>query len=284
MHFSLILLAISIACSVRLLTFRFSSTWSTRWQHTLGLFLFSPLLLIITATAVLCMGKQGQMLGIPVGKIGYACALGFLGTAAGFLLWRAVQSWRSFQSVQQYPVIDMQAEMQNTTGYLLNTPIPFAAQIGFWHSELVITQGLLIQLSPEQIKAVLTHEQAHAYYRDTFWFFWFGWLRQLTAWLPGTERLWQELLLLRELRADCWAAQRVDPLLVAESLLKMAQAPLMELESSCAAISTNVSLTRLEDRIEALLSVSETIPEPRATLWVWVIPSLIPLLTIILHH
>jgi Zn-dependent protease with chaperone function len=45
----------------------------------------------------------------------------------------------------------------------------------------------------------LAHEQAHAHYRDTFWFFW---LNVLTSWLPHTEALWQEILFLREIRAD----------------------------------------------------------------------------------
>jgi Zn-dependent protease with chaperone function len=170
----------------------------------------------------------------------------------------------------------------------LETPIPFAAQIGFWQSELVISQGLLNQLSSEQIQAVLAHEQAHTYYRDPFWFFWLGWIRQWMAWLPETERLWQELLLLRELRADRWAAEQVDALLVAEALLHMAQvAPSglesVELENACAAVSANATLTRLEERIEALLA-EETQLESQLLLWLWVIPALIPFLTVVLHH
>ena len=159
--------------------------------------------------------------------------------------------------------------------------IPFAAQIGFWQPQLVITQGLLDQLSTAQIEAVLTHEQAHLHYRDTFWFFWLGWLRQLTAWLPNTERLWQELLLLREMRADRWAANRVDPLLLAESLLQMAQAPLLDLENACAA-----NASRLEERIEALLSEADTAqPADTARLpWLWVLLAFMPLLTTLAHH
>jgi hypothetical protein len=108
------------------------------------------------------------------------------------------------------------------------------------------------------------------------------------AWLPGTERLWQELLLLRELRADQWAAVQVDALLVAEALLHMAQASSVGLESialenACAAVNPNSTLTRLEERIEALLS-EETQPGPQMLLWFWLIPALIPLLTVVFHH
>lgn len=284
MHLSLILVAIGIACCVRLLAFRLNAAWSARWQHTLGLFLFPPLLLLITAIAVLGMGNQGSMLGVPVGQIGYAFALALLGIGLGLLLKYTVQAWRSCNAIRQHPTI----EIQHTSGYLLETPIPFAAQIGFWQSELVISQGLLNQLSPEQIQAVLAHEQAHTYYRDPFWFFWLGWMRQWMAWLPGTERLWQELLLLRELRADRWAAEQVDALLIAEALLHMAQvAPLglesVDLENACAAVSANATLTRLEERIDALLA-EETQPESQLLLWLWVIPALIPFLTVVLHH
>lgn len=279
MHFSLILLAVGVAYGMRLLAFRPRLAWSTRWRHTLGLFLCPPLLLLITAGAVLGMGKQGQMLGVPVGEVGYGCAVGFLSIAVACLVWRSVRGWRSFQQLQHYPAI----QVSQTAAYLLDTTIPFAAQIGFWRSELVVSQGLLTQLTPAQIEAVITHEQAHSHYRDTFWFFWLGWLRYLTAWLPNTESLWQELLLLREVRADRWAAQRVDALLVAETLLQMAQPPLMDLEHSCAAISADPSFNRLEERIEALLS-EEILPESASLPWIWILLSLIPLFTIGLHQ
>ncbi|WNZ23282.1 M56 family metallopeptidase [Leptolyngbya sp. NK1-12] len=283
MHFSLILLAIGVACGMRLVAFRPRLGWSTRWRHTLGLFLGPPLLLLITAGAVLGMGRQGQMLGLPAGEIGYICALGFLALALGCLVWRAGQAWHSFRQLRHYPAI----EIEQTPAYLLDSAVPFAAQIGVWQPRLVVSQGLFTQLTADQIQAVIAHEQAHTHYRDTFWFFWLGWLRHLTAWLPNTEALWQELLLLREVRADRWAAQQVDPLLVAEALLQMAQAPLIglepALEHSCAAISAGTSLSRLEERIEALLS-EETLPESASLPWLWLLLSLIPLLTMVLHR
>ncbi len=279
MHLHLLLLALVVACLVRLWLFRPSPAWSIRWQYTLGLFLFSPLLLLFTAVSVLDMGSRGHMLGLPVGMIGYICALGFLGMAMLTLFWQALQAWHSLQQVKQASTVTV----QNQTGYLLDTPIPFAAQIGFWQSQLVVSQGLL-QLAPEQIEVVLTHEQAHAHYRDTFWFFWLGWLRQLTLWLPNTERLWQELLLLREMRADHWATQTGDALLLAETLLQMAQSPLMELDSACAVLSESNALSRLEERIDALLTETAPPAIPLTLPWVWLLLSLIPLLTLVLHQ
>jgi Zn-dependent protease with chaperone function len=303
MHFSLILCAVAIAGGVRLLfLYRSSSAWasadwSRRWQHALGLFLFPPLLLLMTAIAVLDMGKAGQMLGFPVGEIGFAWALVFLGLAVGCLVWRGGQAWGSLQKIRQSPVVDLQnITQQDTVGYLLDMDLPFAAQVGLWQSKLVVSRGLWLHLLPEQVAAVLAHEQAHAHYRDTFWFFWLGWLRQLTVWLPHTEALWQELLLLREIRADRWAAQQTDALLIAESLLQMAQLPYVNLENACAAMGSSPVLTRLEERIEALL-----LPEAEAAQWVpvevsgvsstvaalpwfWLLVALMPLLTVVLHH
>ncbi|NJL22358.1 MAG: hypothetical protein HC895_18575 [Leptolyngbyaceae cyanobacterium SM1_3_5] len=106
-------------------------------------------------------------------------------------------------------------------------------------------------------------------------------MRQLTAWLPRTEALWQELLLLRELRADRRAAQQVDPLLLAESLLLVVQSPLQE-EEYCAAFSAIAPATRLEERIDALLG-EPIADESIAVSWLWLLP-ILPLLTLLLHR
>jgi Zn-dependent protease with chaperone function len=168
-------------------------------------------------------------------------------------------------------------------GYVLDTPQLFAAQVGFWQSHLVVSQGLLDRLTSEQLNAVLTHEQSHVHYRDTFWFFWMGWLRHFTVWLPNTEALWQELLLLRELRADHWAAQTVDPLILAESLLLTVQdsaaAP-----NLCAAFSAAAPLSRLEERIEALLAPPESSNQFNRLSLLGLVVALIPLLTVLFHR
>ena len=224
------------------------------------------------------------MWGLPVGWIGYSLAVCFLGYAAVTLLWALVQAGRSIRQLRTHP----QQNLNGLTGRVLSHPTPFAAQVGFWRSELVVSQGLLNGLSPEQLESVLTHEQAHAHYRDTFWFFWLGWLRQLTVWLPHTGSLWQELLLLRELRADRWAAQRVDPLLLAESLLLVVQAPLMNSPDVCVAFGADPTLDRLEERIDALLievdaaEVDAIDPQSRFV-WLGLLLTLTPFLTVLFH-
>jgi Zn-dependent protease with chaperone function len=139
------------------------------------------------------------------------------------------------------------------------------------------------------LAAVLCHEAAHRYYADTLWFAGWGWLRRATGWLPQTAALWAELLLLRELRADRWAAKRVDPLLLAEALFTVVSAPRsMGLESINGGVSFNEALVvdRLNERVDALLQSHLSPIEPH-TNWaqrlVWGV-ALLPLLPIGLHH
>jgi len=279
MHLTLILLAIGVSGLARF-SWRRAIGWGARWQNALIAFLLPPLLLLTTAVAVLCMGTQGRMLGLPAGWIGYLLALSFLATAIGLLLRLGELGGRSLRQMQAYPTL----ERGEAIGYVLNTTHLFAAQIGFWNSHLVVSQGLLDRLTPEQLEAVLTHERAHAHYRDTFWFFWLGWLRHLTVWLPQTEALWQELLLLRELRADRWAAQAIDPLLLAESLLLTVKETPLSATHFCAAFSAAAPLNRLEERIDALLLPSEgdESGDRISLLGLWV--ALVPLFTVLFHQ
>lgn len=293
MHLSLILLAIGIVYCTRWLWFHqipslFAPTPvsppSRQWHFVLLALIFPPLLLLMTAIAVLYMGTQGQMWGLPVGWIGYSLAAGFLGYTAITLLWAIIQAWRSVHHLQTHP----QQSLNGLTGRVLAHSTPFAAQVGFWRSELIVSQGLLDRLSQEQLESVLTHEQAHAHYHDTFWFFWLGWLRQITVWLPHTGSLWQELLLLRELRADRWAAQQVDPLVLAESLLLVVQAPLLDSPDICAAFGADPTLNRLEERIDALLTEMDAaevdaIDSRPPYIWTALLLTLTPFLTVLFH-
>lgn len=280
MHLTLLFLGFFSAWGVRLLPLRADGTCQQRWQRSLGLFLFAPLLLLLTAIALVCMGPQGQMVRWWEGWFSYTLAIGLLAFAGILALKLMWEGWRSLQQVRTYPQLVVQGQQAR----LLDTPIPFVAQVGFWHSELVVSRGLLDAFGTEHLEAVLTHEQAHAHYRDTFWFFWLGWLRRLTAWLPQTESLWQELLLLRERRADRWAAQTADPLLLAESLLQMVKAPELYSEAICAAFSSFTPRNRFEERIDALLAAQEELQPTTIGIWLWLLPVCLPLATIPFHY
>ncbi len=278
MHFLMMLIGLGLAWGVRSFATAATGNLTKRWQQTLGLFLFSPLLLLMTALAILCMGPSGQMLGHWEGWLGYDLAFWFLAWAIASGIKLAWKGHQTVQRLRQNPVI----EINGNVAHLLDTSELYSAQVGFWQPELVVSQGLLTTLDDEHLEAVLVHEQAHAHYHDTFWFFWLGWLRRLTCWLPHTEALWQDLLMLRELRADQRAVSQVDPLVLAESLLMVVSAPLMQPEV-CATFSWAVSRDRLTERIDSLLA--DSAPAMPTNLWSmsWLLLVLLPLMTIPLH-
>ena len=146
-----------------------------------------------------------------------------------------------------------------------------------------MSQGLIAALDSEHLSAVIAHEQAHVQYRDTFWFFWLGWIRSFSFWLPNTEALWQELLLLRELRADRKASESVDFLLLAESLLFVAKAP-FDSPVGCVSLNDAQIGDRLNERIDSLLDTTKSIPSNRWHNWSWLCLLFLPLLTIPLHY
>lgn len=279
MHISLLLTALGLAIALRWVWRPTPDKTPLAWGMTLSAFLIPPFVVLTTAIAVLAMGAEGKMFSIPVGSFGYLLGIACLSIALGTLAYRGWQGWRSLHQIQSFPLLDR----PNCQGYLLQTPALFAGQIGFWHPQLVLSEGLLATLSPEQLTAVLSHEQAHLYYHDTFWFFWLGWVRDLTAWLPNTQPLWQELLLLREMRADRYAAQSVDPLVLAEALLQVAQAPTQMAAINCVALHDTAPI-RLEQRIDALLAEPQAISPTPSKLqwlkWLWV---LLPLLSVPFH-
>jgi hypothetical protein len=238
----------------------------------------------MTALAVVSMGYQGMMFGLKASWLSYSLAIAFLGWSLGLVLYRLWQATKSIQQIRHYT----KGFIQNQPTRILDTPFPYSAQIGLWNPELVISQGLLESLDEEHLQAVLAHENAHYYYRDTFWFFCLGWLRQMSFWLPQTEQLWQELLFMREIRADKKAAQQVDPLLLAESLMLVAKnmqevTIFPNFEAICAAF--NHQDNRLVSRINYLIEPSDTLLiENNFLNWILLGLAFLPLILIPLHY
>ncbi len=261
----------------------FPTGWQMRWQKALVCFVLPPLLVMTTAIAVLCMGSEGQMIGLQAGRLSYASALIFLIYSIFRSGQLALNGWQSLQRLQSLVVDSEDINLVNEPVKLLNMPMLFAAQIGFWRSHLFVSQGLLDTLDADHLEAVLLHERAHAHYRDTFWFFWLGCLRQVMPWLPNTQALWEELLLLRELRADRWAAQYADGLLIAESLLAMVSSNMHPTQTFAAAFGATNTSDRLEERVNFLLAEPEPLPQFSWRSLFWIGFSLLPLAVLPFH-
>jgi Zn-dependent protease with chaperone function len=287
MHLTMILVVVISALGLRWSWSNSSQlesivSWSQRWQRSLILFLLPPLMLIMTAIAVILMGMQGQMIGLTIGwamgGVSYAIAWGFLIYAMFLLMQLVVTGVRSLRKIDTYPQMELNGQLVR----ILELPTMFAAQIGFWQPQLVVSRGLLENLEEPHLKAVIQHEQAHLHYRDTFWFFWLGCMRQITIWLPHTQAIWEELLVLRELRADGWAAQSVDALLLAESILYLVSDKTNSPEIFSAAFSRWTTRDRLEERIEALLNPSELAKKQSWSL-AWLLLAFLPLISLPFH-
>ena len=291
MHLQMIGLAAAMAIGIRLLV-RLApdkADWTTRWRIALTAFIAPPLLLLATAIAIVAMGTSG----LPrwEGWLSFAIATGFAIAAAFWwlqIVWLAVETQRQ---IKQHPEQSICCEMQGNRikGRVVETSAIFSAQVGLWKSELVVSRGLLEHLDAAHLEAVLAHESGHAHYRDTFWFFWLGGLKRLTGWLPQTEALWQELLLLREVRADEWATRWVDSLVLAESLMSVITAPLTNAEAICASFSCAAPRSRLAQRVDALLEESPTATVRSSSWastvqWLAIALSLSPLATIPFHY
>jgi Zn-dependent protease with chaperone function len=276
MHLFMIITAVAIAYRLRSSGNIPQGNWHLRWQKTLFLFLFPPLLIFMTVTAVVCMGTQGKMGGMYTNPFSYILALISLGFFNILGLKLVLGGWKAIKSARECPQVNLNGKQVR----ILQTKALFAGQIGFWQPELVVSEGLLETLSPIHLESVLAHEQGHYQYRDTFWFFWLGWMRECTAWLPNTEPLWQELLVLRELRADSYAASQVDPLVLAESLLLVVSNNPITSDVCCAALGAG---DRLEQRIEALLTPLEPISAAQLPSWRIFLLAFLPLITVVFH-
>lgn len=257
-------------------------SWEHRWQKALLFFLLPILLPAMTLIAIACMGPQGTMAGMPTVSYTYQLAIALLGIAIALSFYQILITQKTLANLQQYPTLPPPPGCDQTLR-LLPQPQVFCAQMGWWQPQLIVSQGLLDLLDREHLNAVFAHEQAHYYYRDTFWFFALGLLRRLTGWLPHTQALWEELLTLRELRADAFAAQQVDRLLLAEALLLAVSVPVITAPEAVATLHPSTGGDRLQERIDALLATNPPSARPLSWSFVWFFMTLMPLLAVPFH-
>ncbi|MGB3310716.1 MAG: M56 family metallopeptidase [Nodosilinea sp.] len=265
-------------------------SWQVRWESALGHFCLPPLMIVLVAGAVLSMGHHGTMMGWSVSPVGCWVSLGVLFSFCGVLVYSLGRALLTHWQLRQYPTITLP---QGKVARCVPTHVPMAAQVGLWRSSLLVSQGWLDQLTPSEQQAVLAHEYAHADFHDPLWFLGLGLLRRFAFWLPNTTALWEDLLLLRELRADQRAANSSDPLLVAELLVKLARQMTLAKQppelgaglDACVGFNESLSLSRLEQRVNALLAPTPEFETqaPGLGRLAWLVAAVLPLATTCLH-
>ncbi|WP_231937630.1 M56 family metallopeptidase [Geminocystis sp. NIES-3709] len=248
----LIFSALLIAYTIRSISKIKRVKYQKKWGLSLFLFTFPPLLLLMTCLTVFLMGYHGEMWGIKASKFSYYLAESFLVFAVITLIKIMWDFYKLSQLVKKYPLENIDG--QNIK--IIETSFPYAAQVGFWNSQLVVSRGLIKLLSIEHLQAVIAHESAHKAHKDPFFFFWFSYLERLTFWLPNNKNLWNNLLLLRELRADNTASKTVDSLLIAEALLTVTKATINQTNPLTFNWECPFMNCRLEERIDNLLTDS----------------------------
>lgn len=280
MHLFLIVSTLCLIYLIRLVSKFVAVKYQQSWGLVLFFFAFPPLILLMTCVTIVCMGYQGEMWGIRASKFSYILAILFILYSLFTLTKTSLNHYRSCHKIAQYPT-------KSIFGYdykFINISFPYAAQIGFVRSHLVISKGLIELLSEEHLKAVIAHELAHEKYKDTFLFFWLFYLKQVGFLLPNNDDLWQNLVLLRELRADKKASETVDFMLIAESLLKVALAVNNQEKFNQLGFDCAFDNYRLQTRIDSLINDNDSVKKINYLDVIWLVLILTPWLFFPFHN
>jgi hypothetical protein len=266
MHSSLLLLTVAIAVVWRWQWRSPTGSWRLRWQSALTAFCLPPLMVVLAAGAVLYMGHHGTMMGWSVSPMGCWVSRGVLGWFGGVGVYALGQAAKTEWWLRHQATVSLPTGGQ---ARCLEIDLPVAALVGLSPASLLVSRGWLEQLTLAEQQAMVAHEQAHADYGDPLWFWGLGVIRRFASWLPHTQALWEELLLLREIRADQQAASTHDPLLLAELLVNLSRQMTLAAQGNTPDIAPYLgfneplSLSRLEQRVNALLA-PDVIAEPTA--------------------
>ncbi|MBF2057924.1 MAG: M56 family metallopeptidase [Cyanobacterium sp. T60_A2020_053] len=235
--------------------------------------------------AIIAMGYQGKMWGYEATMISYSLACLYL--VYGLIIFGKyiADVKKSSAPFTLYST----AKIYEASYQLLPTNLPYAGLITklkfpLISSTLVISQGLIDLLSPEHLQAVIEHEKAHQKHQDPLIFFWLSLCKRITFWLPYNEEIWSDLVLFRELRADATASEKVDFLLLAESLIMVTEAMINHQETANNDYICAFTNSRLQERIEALINQNTAAEKVNWYQLSWTIIIFIPLLIIPFHQ
>ena len=200
-------------------------------------------------------------------------SLPILAALAGAILttaaWRAIAILRATRRIVRTWMLDaspVSCGSATTPAFAVSTAFPIVAVVGLFRPRLVIARSVLDACTPEELQAVLAHEQGHADRRDNLRRLLLSCAPDVLAWLPAASRLvneWHEAI---EDAADDDAerAGADGRLRLAEALLKVARlAPTSVLEARLPA-SALYRGECLDRRVRRLLDARQESETPRS--------------------
>ena len=169
---------------------------------------------------------------------------------AGFLLYRLDLNLRISRRLQT----QLSRLTHDKDGYhLLDNAQPFVFTLGWWRNEIYLTRGLQEHCTEQDMAVILAHEHAHSRRRDN--------IRLLAAMLfnlilPGRlgKALQDDLHLLVESACDFEAAQDLDALDIAQTLLKIQKLSPEHWRLGSTAVMSAFTGSEVELRVRALIN------------------------------
>jgi beta-lactamase regulating signal transducer with metallopeptidase domain len=141
---------------------------------------------------------------------------------------------------------------------------PRCFTVGGLRPTIFVSEGMLAALSASQQDAMLAHEQAHCRHKDSAWALALHTLYSL-FFLPGSGVLltaWEETI---ERACDLAAAQQVgSPYTVAEALVHVGSLTQVQDSTFLERLAFGAKPSRLEARVNALLTYDPTCIPPKA--------------------
>jgi Zn-dependent protease with chaperone function len=168
--------------------------------------------------------------------------------------------------------------------FVVASGFPVIGVIGVVRPRLIVAQSVLDACTPEELEAILAHEQAHIERRDNLWRALLMAAPDVLTWLPISRRLQSEWHAATEEAADDCAGrlgQRGRPLL-AQALVKVARLAVSRLQPGDLPATALYRGDDIERRVRRLLAPEDAVARPHRAVRIaialacaaWVVASL----------
>jgi beta-lactamase regulating signal transducer with metallopeptidase domain len=144
---------------------------------------------------------------------------------------------------------------------IVNDKRPFALTFGIFRPIIYISNGLLIQLTPEESRSVITHERYHQKNNHPVSVLMLNTLRSMLFFLPLAKSIVSKITIQFELLADKSAIAETSRSTLARALVKTLEGD-KEFSGYSSAVA---SFTAFHERVEAITNESESVRTLKAS-------------------